>query len=546
MPYTIGLDFGTLSVRAVVVNVADGNIVASSVSTYKHKVMDQFLKKESIPLPMDYALQDANDYIEALNEVVPNVIKESGLEQTDIIGLGIDFTSSTILPIDKHGSPLSNDDRFQDNPHAYCKLWKHHGAEKYAKVISDMAIKMNTKWISRYGNKISSEWMLPKVYETLDLAEEVFEETSYFIEAGDFITYYLTGKMIRSSCQAGYKDIWHFQDGYPSSEYLRTLDPRLTNIYQTKLSGDVWPIGKSQGKLKLELAQKFGLNEIEIGVAVIDAHVAAPACDATKDGDMLMIIGTSSCDIVLSENEYGIQGISGIVKDGAIPNLFAYESGQPAVGDIFSWYIEKHLPKSYVDEANALKQNVYAFMEEKIHSIPEDKPRLLALDWWNGNRSILVDPELTGLIVGYTLQSTPEDIYRALIEATAFGKLKTIETYENNGIKIKRLIACGGLATKNKFLLQTYANVFDKPVYYTKEEFAPALGAAIFGALAAGKSNGGYDEMNNASKHMSHLEKDPILPDHKFDYKNLYQMYLELHDYFGLNSSLMKQLKKNK
>ena len=546
MPYTLGLDFGTLSVRAVIVDVRDGVIQASSVSQYQHGVMDQYLKTKDNPLPPDYALQDANDYIKSMYQAIHNVLKLSDMNYKEIIGIGIDFTSSTILPITKGGIPLSSVTGFEKNPHAYCKLWKHHGAEPYAKQLSDLAIKRNEPWIKRYGNKISSEWMLPKVFETLDLAEDVFDETAYFIEAGDFITYYLTGKFIRSSCQAGYKDIWHHEEGYPKQDFLNELHPKLTDIYETKLSGDVWPIGQSQGVLDAQLAKEFQLNQIPVGVAMIDAHVALPACHATKPGDMLMIIGTSSCDIVLNEQEYKIEGISGVVKDGAIPNLFAYESGQPAVGDIFSWYIEKHLPKSYVEEANAKNQNLYSFMEDKIHSIPKDKPRLLALDWWNGNRSILVDPELTGLIIGYTLQSTPEDIYRALIEATAFGKLKTLETYEKNGIKIKRLIACGGLATKNKFLLQTYANVFNRPIYYTKEEYAPALGAAIFGAIAAGKEKGGYDEMTEAAKHMSHLEEEPIYPKNEFEYKNLYNMYLELHDYFGLSSSLMKQLKNNK
>ena len=544
MPYTIGLDFGTLSVRAVIVDVKNGFIKASSVSKYKHGVMDSYLKNKSNILPLDYALQDANDYIESLHLVIPEVIKQSKINSNEIIGIGIDFTSSTILPITKEGIPLSTIKEFENNPHAYCKLWKHHGAEIYAKKISDLAIKLKTNWIKRYGNKISSEWMLPKVFEILDLAEEVFDKTTYFIEAGDFITYYLTGKLIRSSCQAGYKDIWHFSEGYPNDDYLEQLDPKLKNIYQTKLSGDVWSIGKSQGKIKTKLANEFKINTVNIGVAMIDAHVALPACDATKDGDMLMIIGTSSCDIVLSKHEYGIEGISGIVKDGAIPGFFAYESGQPAVGDIFSWYIEKHLPKQYFDEANKLGLNIYSYMEKKIREIPKEKNKLIALDWWNGNRSILVDPELTGLIVGYTLQTTPEEIYRALIEATAFGKLKTIETYESNKIKINRLIACGGLATKNRFLLETYANVLQRPIYYTKEEYAPALGAAIFGALAAGSNNDGYDFMNEATKHMSHIESKPIMPNKKVNYKPLYEMYLELHDYFGYDSKIMKRLKK--
>ncbi|MBI9008526.1 MAG: ribulokinase [Tenericutes bacterium] len=541
MKLTIGLDFGTLSVRAVLVDISSGEIIASSVSKYRNAVMDSYLVN-GIKLPNDYALQNALDYIESMETVINKITSNNTINNKDIIGIGVDFTASTILPMKADGTPLSALSKYENNPHAYSKLWKHHSAEKQAVRISELAIKSEAPWIKRYGNKISSEWMLPKVLEILEEDLKLFNETDYFVEAGDFITYYLTKSFKRSSCQAGYKGIWHSKSGYPKDEYLVKLNKKLKDIYNTKLSGDILPIGKKSGRLTSELANKYGLKQIPVSVSVIDAHVAAPACQAVNSGDMLMIIGTSSCDIVLSEKEVNIPGIQGVVKDGAIPNLFAYESGQPAVGDIFSWYIENHLPSGYYAYAKGNNQNIYQYMEDRIKLIPKTKPRLLALDWWNGNRSVLVDPDLSGILVGYNLQTTPEDIYRALIEATAFGKRVTIEAYESNGIEVKRLIACGGLATKNKYLLQCYANILKRPVFFTEEEYAPALGAAIFGALAA-KDNGGYSSIEVASKYMSKLVEEPILPNKDFNYDELFKMYIELHDYFGKHSKLMKKLK---
>ena len=290
MKYTIGLDFGTLSVRAVLVDIACGEIVLSSVSKYKHGVMDQVLENNK-QLPNDFALQDALDYIESMEEVIDSIIKKSKVDKSEIIGIGLDFTASTILPIKADGTPLSKINEFKNNPHAYVKLWKHHSAEKYAVKISELGLKLDEPWISRYGNKISSEWMLPKVFETLENAPKVFDNTDYFIEAGDFITYRLTGNLKRSSCMAGYKGIWHFKEGYPRSEYLYQLNRKLANIYTTKLSGDVCPLGETQGNLLPEIASSLKLNQIPVAIAVIDAHVAALACKAVNNGDMLMIIG---------------------------------------------------------------------------------------------------------------------------------------------------------------------------------------------------------------------------------------------------------------
>ncbi len=539
--YTIGLDFGTLSVRGVLVNVSNGDVLYSSVSNYASSVMDEFLVYDNTLLPNDFALQDANDYITSMLEVITNITKNSGVQKDDIIGIGVDFTASTIMPVDQLNQPLSV--KYPKNRHAYAKLWKHHHAEPQAKRITELAIKRNEPWIQRYGEKISSEWMLPKVLEILENDYDLFQETDMFIEAGDFIVRYLTNTFARSSCQAGYKNIWHNVEGYPSNDYLMELNPKLDNLYSTKLRGDVVPIGKCQGHLSSEIAESVNLNEIAVSVSVIDAHVAAPSCRAVNPGDMLMIIGTSSCDILLSEEEHSVKGISGIVKDGAIPDLFAYESGQAAVGDIFQWFMENLVPSEYATESKKRDISLYQYMEEKVNQINEDTPRLLALDWWNGNRSILVNPELTGVIVGMTLKTKPEEIFRALIEATGFGKKRIIEQYENAGVPVSRIIASGGLATKNKYLMQTYANILNKSIYVTDEEYAGSVGAAIFGSLAAGKHIGGYDNIKEASFKMGSIRNNPYVPTNTETYEELYKSYIELHDYFGIKSDILKKLK---
>lgn len=544
--YTLGLDFGTLSLRIVVVDIENGNVVGTHVENYPHGVMDLYLKKNENLLPKDYALQDGMDYIYCLEKAMPIAIENSKVNPKDIIGIGVDFTACTMLPMKKDGTLLSSLPQFENEPFAYVKLWKHHGAEKLAKTISELAHETNEQWIARYGGKISSEWMLPKLLETYRGNKDIFDEADYFIEAGDYITYYLTGILKRSSCQAGYKNIWHAENGFVSKEFLSRLSDDLTNLYDTKLSGDVMPIGKSQGRIKGDLANKFNLNEnVEVGVSIIDAHVAAPACKVVNSSEMLMIMGTSSCDIILHEKEIMVKGISGVVKDGAVPDLFAYESGQAAVGDIYAWFMDHMIPKEYKDEATQKGISIYALMEEKVRSIPANKNRILALDWWNGNRSILIDPNLTGVLIGMDLRTKPEEIYRALIEATAFGKKKIIDTYENAGINIEKLVACGGLATKNNYLMQVYADIIGRPIYITSCEQAPALGAAIFGAIAAGKLNGGYDDINEASEKMGQLKEEPIRPnsDTKGIYDSLYKLYEEVHDYFGIDSDLMKKLR---
>jgi len=546
--YTIGLDFGTLDGRAVLVDVKTGEEIATSVYSYPDGVIDEVLPDSKTRLGSDWALQNPADYLGVLKCAIPEVLKKSSVPPKDIIGIGVDFTSCTILPIDKQSTPLCMKDKWKSNPHSWVKLWKHHAAEPYANRLKDIALKRCEKFIHRYGDKISSEWMLPKIWQVLEEAPEIYEATDRFIEAGDWIVLQLTGKERRSSCNAGYKAIWDKKEGYPSTEFFAALHPRLKNVVEEKLSTDIYPTGSKAGGLTLQMAWLTGLKEnTPVAVEIIDAHSAVPATTVTQPGKMVLIMGTSTCHMLLSKEQKLILGIPGVVEDGILPGFFGYEAGQAAVGDIFDWFVTNCVPASYEREAKEKGLNIYRLLEEKASKLKPTESGLIALDWWNGNRSILNNANLSGLLVGLTLNTKPEDIYRALIEATAFGTRVIIETFEKNGLPIEELYACGGMPHKDKLLMQIYTDVTGREIKVASSRQASALGAAMFGALAAGSEAGGYDSIEEAVDHMAYLEKKTYLPlpENVKAYNQLFAEYKKLHDYFGRGDNhVMGRLKR--
>jgi len=546
--YTLGLDFGTLDGRAVLVDVETGEELATTVYTYPDGVIDEVLPDGKTELGSDWALQNPADYITALEHTVPEVLKKSKIAPADIIGIGIDFTSCTILPIDEEGTPLCMKDKWKSNPHSWVKLWKHHAAEPYANRLKDIALKGQKKFIHRYGDKISSEWMLPKIWQVLEEAPEVYEATDRFIEAGDWLVLKLTGKERRSSCNAGYKAIWDKKEGYPSPEFFAALHPRLKNVVEEKLSTDIYPTGSKAGGLTPQMAQLTGLKEnTPVAVEIIDAHSAVPACTVTQPGKMVLIMGTSTCHMLLSKEQKLIPGIPGVVEDGILPGFFGYEAGQAAVGDIFDWFVTNCVPASYEGEAKQKGLNIYRLLEEKASKLSPSKSGLLALDWWNGNRSILNNADLSGMLLGLTLNTKPEEIYRALLEATAFGTRIIIETFVNNGLPIDELYACGGMPHKDKMLIQIYADVTGREIKVASSRQASALGAAMFGALAAGSEAGGYNSIEEAVAHMASCEKKTYIPipENVEVYNQLFAEYKKLHDYFSRgDNQVMERLKR--
>ena len=546
--YALGLDFGTLDARAVLVDIETGEEIATSVYSYPDGVIDEVLPDGKTKLGPDWAIQNPADYLGVLKCAIPEVLKKSNVSPKDIIGIGVDFTSCTILPIDKQGTPLCMKDKWKSNPHSWVKLWKHHAAEPYANRLKDIALKRQEKFIHRYGDKISSEWMLPKIWQVLEEAPEIYEAIDRFIEAGDWLVLQLTGKERRSSCNAGYKAIWDKKEGYPSPEFFAALHPRLKNVVGEKLSTDIYPTGSKAGGLTLQMAQLTGLKEnTPVAVGIIDAHSAVPTTTVTKPGKMVLIMGTSTCHMLLSKEQKLIPGIPGVVEDGILSGYFGYEAGQAAVGDIFDWFITNCIPASYEREAKQKGLNIYRFLEEKARKLRPTESGILALDWWNGNRSILNNADLSGLLLGCTLNTKPEDIYRALIEATAFGTRIIIETFQKNGLPIDELYACGGMPHKDKMLMQIYADVTGREIKVASSRQASALGAAMFGAIAAGSEAGGYDSIEDAVTHMASLEKKTYLPipENVEVYNQLFTEYRKLHDYFGRGSNqVMERLKR--
>ncbi|SDL00546.1 ribulokinase [Natronincola ferrireducens] len=547
--YSIGIDFGTLSARALLVNVKTGEELACAVFEYPHAVMDKNLPSGK-KLGYDWALQHPRDYLDAISYIIPMLLKESSIFPDDIIGLGIDFTSCTILPVKANGTPICEIDGYRNEPHAYVKLWKHHAAQDKANKINEVATEIEEKWLGRYGNKISSEWVLPKIWEILSEAPEVYEEADYFMEAGDWVVWQLTGSLTRNLSATGFKAMWSKKSGYPDKTFFRELDPRLENVVEEKLGGSIIPLGHKAGEINQETSQKTGLNiGTPVAAANIDAHVTFPALSIDGPGKMLAIIGTSTCHILLGEEEHLVPGISGVVEDGVYPGFYGYEAGQASVGDLFGWFVENCVGKDYYDCAQAQDMDIHNYLMEKASELEVGQSGLIALDWWNGCRSTLVDADLTGMVVGMTLQTKPEEVYRALIEATAYGTKKIIDIFNENDVPVNEFYASGGIAQKNPLAMQIYADVINMPIKIGGRSQGPALGSAIFAAVAAGRENGGYDNIIEASRHMGKLDDKVYEPNVKnvLMYKKLYEEYSILHDYFGTGiNDVMKRLKKYK
>jgi L-ribulokinase len=545
--YTIGVDYGTESGRAVLVDVTTGEEVATAVHEYGDGVIDVTLPGDNKPLPPDFALQNPQDYIDVLKVTIPRVLAESGVRAEDVIGIGTDFTACTMLPVKADGTPLCQLPEWRNNPFSWIKLWKHHAAQPEANRLNAVAAERGEEWLGLYGGKISSEWMIPKIWETLNKAPDVYEAADRFVEAADWIVWQLTGEERRASCTAGYKAIWNKEKGYPDNAFFAALDPRLENVVDEKLSRQIHPLGERAGSLTAEMAAQIGLNAgIAVPIGNVDAHVSVPASTVTAPGTMVMIMGTSTCHLVMGDEEKVVEGMCGVVEDGIVAGLYGYEAGQSCVGDHFAWLVENCVPPAYFEEAEKRGISIHQLLEEKAGAQKVGEHGLLALDWWNGNRSILVDVDLTGMMVGMTLATKAEDMYRALIEATAYGTRVIIESFEQSGVPIHELVAAGGLPGRNKLLMQIYADVTGREIKVSGTDQAGAKGSAMFAAVAAGKAAGGYDDIVEAAQRMATLQ-DVVyrpIPENVEIYNQLYADYLLLHDYFGRGANdVMKRLK---
>ena len=541
--YVIGIDFGTLSGRAVVVRASDGQELGTGVHDFDHGVLDDALPADvgGKKLPPEFALQVPDDYIQVLKVAVPAAVAAAGIDPADVIGVGTDFTSATVLPTTTDGTPLCELPEFADRPHAYVKLWKHHGAQAQADRLVAVARERGESWLSRYGGTLSAELGVPKALETLEKDPEVYAAMDRFVDAVDWIVWRLTGTYVRSAGSTGYKFL--YQDGSSlSPEYLAALNPDFSTFVENKLQAPIGQLGDKAGTLSAEAAAWTGLPEgIAVAVGNIDAHVTAPAGDAVEAGQMTAILGTSTCFVVSGEEVREVPGMFGVVKGGLVKGLWGYEAGQSAVGDLFGWFVDNCVPGSYQEEADQRGLTVHQLLTEKSATQEVGEHGLIALDWHNGNRSVLVDHGLSGLILGQTLATRPEDEYRALLEATAFGARTIVEAFRAAGVPVTEVVLAGGLL-KNPLLVQIYADVLRLPLSSADSSQAPALGSAIHAAVAAGA----HPDVASAAHVMGRKTAQAFLPDEAAAdrYDVLFAEYTTLHDYFGRGTNeVMHRLK---
>jgi L-ribulokinase len=529
------VDFGTLSARAVVVRADDGTELGTGVAEYAHGVIERVLPGAgNSHLPPDWALQHPGDWRAALGTTVREAIRDAGVSPGSVVGIGTDFTACTVLPTTTDGTPLCELPDLGGRPHAWPKLWKHHAAQDQADRITDLAHEREESWISRYGGRISSEWEFAKALQVLEEDPDTYRRTERWIEAADWIVWQLIGHETRNACTAGYKGI--YQDGhYPSREYLAALNPAFADFADTRLAGRakpaLSPLGSLAGSLTTAGAALTGLPAgIAVATGNVDAHVTAPAARAIDPGQMLAIMGTSTCHVMNGTELREVPGICGVVDGGILAGFYGYEAGQSAVGDIFAWWIGQGLPPHYASAAAESGLSLHDYLTERTRGHPVGSHGLIALDWMGGNRSILVDHHLSGVIVGLTLATPPEDVYLALLESTAFGTRMIVEAFEEAGVPVTEFVAAGGLK-RNQALMQIYADVLRRPVSVAASDQSPAVGSAIHAAVAAGL----YPGVATASAAMGRKEDAAYVPDEaRADaYDTLFAEYRTLHDYFA-------------
>ncbi|WP_308468965.1 ribulokinase [Rathayibacter soli] len=528
--YVIGVDYGTLSGRAVVVRVSDGAELGTAVLDYSHGVMDTVLASTGAVLPPDWALQVPSDYVDVLKDAVPAAVAAAGIDPSLVIGIGTDFTACTVLPVCADGTPLNELREYADRPHAYVKLWKHHAAQPHADRINALAAARRESWLPRYGGLISSEWEFAKGLQLLEEDPELYDRMDHWVEAADWIVWQLTGRYVRNACTAGYKGI--LQDGvYPSRDFLAALNPAFAGFADDKVAHEIGQLGAAAGTLTAEAAAWTGLPEgIAVAVGNVDAHVTAPAAQAVEPGQMVAIMGTSTCHVMNGDHLAEVPGMCGAVDGGIVSGLWGYEAGQSGVGDIFAWYVKNQVPARYYEAAAKAGQSIHEQLTDLIKDQRVGAHGLVALDWQSGNRSVLVDHELSGVVLGTTLTTRAEEIYRALFEATAFGTRKIVETFNASGVPVTEFVVAGGLL-KNAFLMQTYSDILRMPISTIASDQGPALGSAIHAAVAAGA----YPDVRAAGAAMGKLNRSVYTPDDAAAaaYDRLYAEYTLIHDYFG-------------
>jgi L-ribulokinase len=541
-PLAIGVDFGTASARTLLLDLRSGDELALCELEYAHGVIDNSLLSGGERLPEDWALHDPADYISVLLDGIARVLADVPGAGDRVVGIGVDATSCTVLPVTAAGEPLCTLPQWRARPHAWPKLWKHHAAQRVADRLNLVAAERHEPFLSRYGGRISSEWYFPKLIELWLEDRDVYDATEHFVEVTDWVVWQLCGQLRRSACPAAYKAMWSAASGLPSTEYFEAAYPGFSRPAE-KLGTKFYALGDRAGTLRTDLAAKFGLRPgVAVAVGNVDSFVAFPGTGAEGPGTYVMVIGTSICDLVVHSLELPLTGITGVAEAGILPGFFGYEAGQPAVGDMLAWFAA--LLSSPAGENGGVgtgprggdgTSTTLLSLESAAAALVPAQSGLVALDWWNGNRSILADAGLSGVLAGLTLQTGAPEIYRALMESIAFGNKAILDNFEAGGLDIEEIIACGGIAEKSPLLMQLIADISGHPVKVPESSQVPARGSALFGAVAAGQEMSGFSGIAEAARSLSPGEARRYLPrtDATATYDQVYTIYKGLHDTLG-------------
>jgi L-ribulokinase len=519
--YAVGVDFGTESGRALLLDLDSGRELATSVVRYPSAVIDSTLPSTGDRLPPDWALQDPDDWVKVVEEAVPEVLQQAEVDPEQVVGLGVDFTSCTVLPVTADGVPLCTLEEWRQRRHAWPKLWKHHAAQPIADRLNLVALERDESFLERYGGRISSEWYFPKLIEVWLEDREIYDECDAFIEATDWIVWWLTGVECRQTATAGFKAMWSPTEGLPATEYFEAAYPGFDKPGE-KLGDTFVPLGTKAGTLRKEVADKTGLPEsVAVAVGNVDAWVSVPGVGVESPGRYVVVIGTSICDMIVHPDETRLPGITGVVKDGILPGMYGYEAGQAAVGDMLAWFVDRI----------AQDPGAYAQLEEAAERIGPGQTGLVALDWWNGNRTILADADLTGAIFGLGLHTTREEIYRALLESIAFGSRRIMDNFEAHGLVLSEIVACGGIAERSPLMMQLLADTSGREVHVPEAKEIPARGAALFGAVAAGHFEDITAAIEATRPRSVHTYRPDLEAKHTYD--RVYEIYRTLYEMLG-------------
>ncbi|HEV7301750.1 MAG TPA: ribulokinase [Tepidisphaeraceae bacterium] len=541
--YSVGFDFGTESVRVVIVDVSNGRVAGQASRSYAHGVIDDVLPDAEVKLPPDYALQHPQDWLTDAAAACKDALTKSGASAADVVGIGVDFTSCTMMPAFADGTPVCLFERFGRVPLAYPKLWKHHAAKAETDRINEVARQRNEPWLSRYGGTIGLEWFFPKVLETLNHEPGVYDIADVWLEAGDWFVWQLvdgpfpkcsTKNLSRSTCQAGYKAMWNGETGFPSPDYFEAVNPKMRDVVAEKMPGEMVAPGARAGTLTEAAAALFGLRAgTPVSAAIIDAHAGVPGAGVADASTMVLVMGTSSCHMMNALGDAPIPGVAGVVQDGILPGFYGVETGQASVGDAFAWLVE-----------------TFGLSHEKLSREAADlgpgSGGVLALDWLNGCRTPLMDGRLSGAFLGVTLGTRPAQMYRALMEATAMGVRWIVETIQNADVPVERFVASGGLPAKSPLLMQIYADVLGKEIRLAESDQSVALGAAILGVLASSEAGSGSDAAKTVIGRMARQRQDLVYRPNAAavaKYNDLYAMYRTIADPAGPVATTMRKLR---